>query len=230
MRHDDWSKEDLKRGYICTLGTYDDCDWSGKKIYPVTYLKYQPRGWWSDCMTIQMDDGVVSFSHSSGGHADDGTDGLTMVKNYRACLDDAIEFFSKHKQPKSRPSGDFPMDETYLNRIRSHQHKLLDWEGEDGVAGENPVSSIYKLFEYSEHQWNDKEQLCVAVWGDDDKPENVQNILKQNDLDKRDIMALKKMGIVQDIIPEPVAVIIKMDYTRVLNATNYTEEFLLNLG
>ena len=92
------------------------------------------------------------------------------------------------------------------------------------------LSSIYKLFEYSEHQWNDKEQLCVAVWGADDKPENVKSILEQNDLDKRDIMKLKKMGIVQDIILDDMAVIIKMDYTRVLNSTNYSEEFLLNLG
>ena len=69
-----------------------------------------------------------------------------------------------------------------------------------------------------------------SVYGHDDEPENVHNILKQNGLDKKEVMRLKKLGIVQEVILDDMAVIIKMDYTRVLNESNYTEEFLLNLG
>ena len=76
----------------------------------------------------------------------------------------------------------------------------------------------------------DKELVCVAIWGDENKPENVQNILKQNNIAKKDVMKLAKLGIVQSVVLDDMAVIIKMDYTRVLNATDYSEEYLLNLG
>ena len=101
-----------------------------------------------------------------------------------------------------------------------------------GCAGEprNVVEIIESIINRADYQWNDKEMVCTSVYGHDDKPENVQNILKQNGLDKKEVMRLKKLGIVQEVILDDMAVIIKMDYTRVLNESNYTEEFLLNLG
>ena len=97
-------------------------------------------------------------------------------------------------------------------------------------APKDVTDTIYHIMNNAEHEWNDKELVCVSVWGDEDKPENVQNILKQNNIDKKDVMKLSKLGIVQSVVLDDMAVIIKMDYTRVLNATDYSEEYLLNLG
>ena len=94
----------------------------------------------------------------------------------------------------------------------------------------NVVEIIESIINRADYQWNDKEMVCTSVYGHDDEPENVQDILKQNGLDKKEVMRLKKLGIVQEVILDDMAVIIKMDYTRVLNESNYTEEFLLNLG
>ena len=90
--------------------------------------------------------------------------------------------------------------------------------------------TIEKLLNVAEHSWNDKDLVCVAVYGHEDKPENITSILKQNNIKKADVTKLKKLGVVTDFFDDDMAVIIKMDYTRVLNETNYTEEFLLNLG
>ena len=97
-------------------------------------------------------------------------------------------------------------------------------------APKDVTDTIYHIMNNAEHEWNDKELVCVSVWGSEGKPENVQNILKQNNIDKKDVMKLAKLGIVQSVVLDDMAVIIKMDYTRVLNATDYSEEYLLNLG
>tara|TARA_R100001480_G_scaffold19759_1_gene29388 strand:- start:258 stop:665 length:408 start_codon:yes stop_codon:yes gene_type:complete len=134
MKHDDWTEKELEKGFICRMSTFDDWGYSGNtkdRIYPVTELHYQPRGWWGESISITIEDSVVKLSQSSGGHAKDGTDGLTMIRNYIKCLQDAEDFIVNHKQPKSRPASDFPNDENYLKGIRSQINKLLDWKGED---------------------------------------------------------------------------------------------------
>ena len=100
-------------------------------------------------------------------------------------------------------------------------------------ADEAPMDTgdtIKHLMNNAEYEWNDKSQICLAYYGADDKPENETSILKQCNVKKKDVTRLKKIGVVQEIILDDMCVVVKMDYTRVLNATDFTEEYLANLG
>ena len=100
-------------------------------------------------------------------------------------------------------------------------------------ADEAPMSTedtIKHLMNNAEYQWNDKDYVCLAFYGADDKPENVTSILKQCNVKKKDVTRLKKIGVVHEFFDDDMAVIVKMHYSRVLNATDFSEEYLANLG
>jgi hypothetical protein len=100
-------------------------------------------------------------------------------------------------------------------------------------ADEAPMDTertIKHLMNNAEYQWNDKDFVCLAFYGHEDKPENVTSILKQCNVKKKDVTRLKKIGVVHEFFVDDMAVIVKMHYSRVLNATDFTEEYLANLG
>ena len=100
-------------------------------------------------------------------------------------------------------------------------------------ADKAPMSTedtIKHLMNNAEYQWNDKDYVCLAFYGADDKPENVTSILKQCNVKKKDVTRLKKIGVVHEFFDDDMAVIVKMHYSRVLNATDFSEEYLANLG
>ena len=80
-------------------------------------------------------------------------------------------------------------------------------------ADEDPMDTgdtITHLMNNAEYQWNDKDYVCLAFYGHEDKPENVTSILKQCNVKKKDVTRLKKIGVVHEFFVDDMAVIVKM--------------------
>jgi hypothetical protein len=94
----------------------------------------------------------------------------------------------------------------------------------------NTTDLLVKLLNVADYRWNDKEMVCVSLWGDDDKAETERSILQQNGLKLSDVRQLKILGIMSHMVLDDMAVIINLHYDKVLANTNYSEEDLLYLG
>lgn len=114
------------------------------------------------------------------------------------------------------------------SHLQKHWSEVTYKEADE--ASMSTEDTIKHLMNNAEYQWNDKDYVCLAFYGADDKPENVTSILKQCNVKKKDVTRLKKIGVVHEFFDDDMAVIVKMHYSRVLNATDFSEEYLANLG
>ena len=94
----------------------------------------------------------------------------------------------------------------------------------------NITDLLVKLINVADYRWNDKEMVCVSLWGDDDRVESERSILQQNGLKLSEVSQLKTLGIMSHMVLDDGCVILNLHYDKVLSNTNYSEEFLLNLG
>jgi hypothetical protein len=94
----------------------------------------------------------------------------------------------------------------------------------------NTTDVLVTLLNVADYRWNDKEMVCVSLWGDEDKAETERSILQQNGLKLSDVRHLETLGIMSHMVLDDMAVIINLHYDKVLANTNYSEEYLLNLG
>ena len=94
----------------------------------------------------------------------------------------------------------------------------------------NITDLLVKLINVADYRWNDKEMVCLSLLGDDDRVESERSILQQNGLKLSEVSQLKTLGIMSHMVLDDGCVILNLHYDKVLSNTNYSEEFLLNLG
>jgi len=104
--YSDWNKEDHKRGFKLVTDTYQEtkCSEDGFERKSFTSVKYQPKGYWSEVLTVYIGgDGSFNFSMSSGGINGD-VDGLELMKNLEACFEDAREKRDRYSETLKAPT------------------------------------------------------------------------------------------------------------------------------
>ena len=102
--YSDWTQEDHDQGFKVTYETYEKTDyknWSDSDNpddwhYEVQQAKYQPKGYWSNVLTVEVSKEGVNFSRSSGGDVGD-IDGLEQIEHFANCLRHAKLFVEQVK-------------------------------------------------------------------------------------------------------------------------------------
>ncbi len=96
--YSDWTQDDHDQGFKVTYSTYQGMDYDNMKSdnpddwsYTVNQAKYQPRGYWSNVLTVEVSDKGVKFSRSSGGDIGD-VDGLEQMEYFQDALRHAKKF------------------------------------------------------------------------------------------------------------------------------------------
>ena len=97
--YSDWTQEDHDRGFKITLDSYkktDYANWAKSDNpddwdYEVQQAKYQPKGYWSNVLTVEVSKEGVNFSRSSGGDVGD-IDGLEQMEHFQDALRHAKKF------------------------------------------------------------------------------------------------------------------------------------------
>jgi len=94
----DWTQEDHDQGFKVTYSNYKNTDYDNIKSdnpddwsYEVHQAKYQPKGYWSNVLTVDVSVKGVKFSRSSGGDVGD-IDGLEQMENFQDALRHAKKF------------------------------------------------------------------------------------------------------------------------------------------
>ena len=204
--YSDWTQEDHDQGFKVTYSTYEGMDYDNMK-------SDNPDDW--------------SYEVKQAKYQPKGYWGNVLTVEVS---DKGVKF--------SRSSGGDIGDVDGLKQMEYFQDALRHAKTfaiafNKKEADEAPMSTedtIKHLMNNAEYQWNDKDYICLAFYGADDKPENVTSILKQCNVKKKDVTRLKKIGVVHEFFDDDMAVIVKMHYSRVLNATDFSEEYLANLG
>ena len=96
--YSDWTQDNHDQGFKVTYSTYQGMDYDNMKSdnpddwsYTVNQAKYQPRGYWSNVLTVEVSDKGVKFSRSSGGDIGD-VDGLEQMEYFQDALRHAKKF------------------------------------------------------------------------------------------------------------------------------------------
>jgi hypothetical protein len=103
--YENWTAKEIEQGYKCSVSMHEEIDyWSSKELreYTETTLRYQPRGYWSNVITIRIGDGKIDFSRSTGGDVDiskysdiEDNGGLDKIQIYIKCLQDAEKYIKE---------------------------------------------------------------------------------------------------------------------------------------
>ena len=92
--YSNWSENEHRLGFKVTYSEYEATDYNNWKdsdnpadwSYKVYQAKFQPKGYWSNVLTVEISKEGVNFSRSSGGDIGD-IDGLEQMSNFKKALD-----------------------------------------------------------------------------------------------------------------------------------------------
>ena len=96
--YSDWTQVDHDQGFKVTYRDYENTDYDNIKSdnpddwsYQVNQASYQPKGYWSNVLTVEVSKKGVNFSRSSGGDIGD-VDGLEQMEYFQDALRHAKKF------------------------------------------------------------------------------------------------------------------------------------------
>jgi len=97
--YSNWSENEHRLGFKVTYSEYEATDYNNWKdsdnpadwSYKVYQAKFQPKGYWSNVLTVEVSKKGVNFSRSSGGDIGD-VDGLEQIEYFQDALRHAKKF------------------------------------------------------------------------------------------------------------------------------------------